>query len=216
MKLLTIRLVPVLAALALFGDSTARADFVNFGYHWSVQPSSVLSGGPGSSGNVQLAITTDGTGSATPGSSTPLVIPAATITTNTAASSVPDHFQTSFTMKLHLTDSTSGQSGDLSYTGTVNGTLTTTTSTLTSTFSDPLTQQLTLGGHTYSVTIDPRLLSLPVPGSQSPAMIDALVTVGGSTTVNNTPEPSSLALGCLALSLTGFAARIARKRRRLA
>jgi len=61
MKPLSARLLPVLAALMLFGAGQARAELVNYDYSWSVSPSAVL---PGGTGSVTLALAPDGANSA--------------------------------------------------------------------------------------------------------------------------------------------------------
>jgi hypothetical protein len=199
----TARLLLPLAALVLLAGGRARADFVDYSYHWSVQPSSVL---PGGTGSVTLAVAADGTGSSDTAATTATVLPGATITTSSSASNPPDSFNTDFTMKLQLTDSASHVTGELTFQGTLSGTLTATSSSLTSTFHNPVTQTLTLGGHVYTVTIDPTLINLPSPTSPSPAAIDALMTVANKAPpVSQTPEPSGLVLG--ATAVLGLAAR---------
>src|SRR4051812_39079358 len=91
MKRRTIRQLLMLTALVLLlGESRARADFVDYSYHWSVLPSSVLASG---SGSVTIATAADGTATGELGSSTPVVIPGATVTTTSAADgNTPDIF----------------------------------------------------------------------------------------------------------------------------
>jgi hypothetical protein len=213
MRSLFVRLLLMLTALVLLGQSPARADQINFSYQWSVLPSPIVPGLPGSTGSVALTPALSGSSSYTTGAATPSVIPGATVTTTSSATSPADSFAATFKMDLHLTDTDSGKSGDLLFSGSINGTLTSTTSTLTSQFSNPLTQPLTLGGHVYSVTIDPALIAqLPAPNSSAPALIDAFVTAadtsstkGGGGGVPGTPEPSSLVLG--ATAMLGLACR---------
>lgn len=204
MKPRTVRLLFMLTALVvLVGESRARGEFVDFSYSWSVQPSAVI---PGGTGSVTLALAADGSSSVELGSLTPTPIPGATVTTTSSASDPPDSFNTNFSMKLHLTDTDSGASGDLTFAGTISGSLTATSSSLTSTFQNPMTQMLTLGNHVYSVTIDPTLINLPSPGSSAPALIDALVTASTKPTpLPQAPEPTSLVLG--ATAILGLAAR---------
>jgi len=210
MKHRTVRLLFLLTALFLVGESRARAEMIDFSYSWTALPSSVI---PGGTGSATFAVAPDGIASAELGSPTPVLVPGASITTTSSATNPPDSFRTSFSLKLRLTDSTSGQAGDLTFSGSLVGTLTATESQLVSTFTDPLTQSLTLGNHLYSVTIDPTLINLPNPGSSAPALIDARVSVA-NTTVAKTPEPSSLVLG--ATAVLGLAARRALARRRRA
>src|SRR5689334_10042593 len=75
----------LLAAALSLGASGARADFVDFSYHWSISPSSVLIGtnpntGSGlSSGSVSFALVPDGAAAALAGGG-PSTIPAAAVT----------------------------------------------------------------------------------------------------------------------------------------
>jgi hypothetical protein len=203
MKPLLVHLL-LLMALVFLSESQVRADMVNYSYEWSVVPSSIP-GLPGSTGSVSVTPNQPGNAQSTVGASTPTLIPGATVTTNSAAISPPDAFLANYSMTVKLTDSATNTSGSLSWSGTIAGTLTQSTSQLVSVFHNPLTQHLTLGTHVFTVTIDPVLVHLPVPGASAPALIDALVTVankGGGTSGGGpigTPEPSGLVLGATAV-----------------
>jgi len=120
-------------------------------------------------------------------------------------------------MKLTLTDTASGEASGITFSGTLNGTLTGTTSALTSTFDNPVTQERTLGGHVYAVTISPTLANLPSPIDTAPALLDASVQIstlndpgpgpnpGPEPGPSNAPEPCSLLL--CATAAAGLAAR---------
>jgi hypothetical protein len=201
----------LIAALSLLGASQARADRVDFSYRWGISPGAVLTGGKG---RVSLALAHPGTGTATLGAADSAVTPAATVTTSSSATALnPDHFSTTYSLTVHLTDTASGASGDLTYSGATTGTLTATTSSLTNVFATPLTQQLTLGKYVYSLTIDPSPADLPSPGAQATTLLDALVTVTPGSQTHGTPEPSSLLLAAVAASLLGLADRRRRRRR---
>ena len=226
MKHLFMRMLFLIAAVVALGEATARADSVDFSYEWSVSPSAVL---PGGTGTVQIALDPGGPANYVIGAADPTTLLGAKLTTSsTATAANPDSFNNPFSVKLTLTDTASGKHGDLMFSGSISGQLTATTSTLTTTFNNPLTQPLTLGSHVYDVTIDPTVLGLPHPGADVQALLDALVRVknldpgtpgtGGGTTgggntgggtgggpITNTPEPSSLVLGGMALA--GLAAR---------
>src|SRR4051812_14424509 len=111
----TNRLLPLLTAVVLLGAGQARAEMIGFSYQWTAQPTII----PGGTGSVALAAVDPGTASAELGSSTPTFIPGATVTTTSSATDVPDSFSTPFSMKVHLTDTASSESGDLTFTGTV-------------------------------------------------------------------------------------------------
>jgi hypothetical protein len=193
---------PLLALTFLLTGGNARAEMIDFSYGWTVSPSPpVYSSG---TGVVAVSAYADSSASATLGG-TATLIPGASISTNSSASAAqPDHFDVAYSMTLHLTDAGSSQAADLTFSGTLAGELTSGSSTLKSSFHNPVTQQTTLGGHLYSVTIDPVMADISVGPA---AQINALVKVGGQTqpTSQQTPEPSTLLLAGLALPLFGVA-----------
>ncbi len=205
---------PVLLALGLVSAGSARAEMVGFSYHWASSPSVVVGTNPSnitgngiSSGSVAFALAPAGSASSLLGGG-PTTIPGATLTTTGSAPlDAADSFASPFSMTLHLSDTASGTTGDLTFAGTVNGSLTISTSTLTADFASPLTQQLTLGGHVYSVTIDPAAAGIPPPGAATPGQINALVQVAAppSPPAAPTPEPPAVLLAGLALALLGLA-----------
>jgi hypothetical protein len=224
MKSVSVRLLPVFAAVVLFGQGQARADLVAYSYHWDIQPSAAIASG---TGGVQIVLPLDGSTSSAVGVANPLQ--AATISTFSAATDPADNFNVPFALKLHLTDTASGKAGDLNFAGSLSGQLTMNTSAVTSTFSNP-TQTIDLGAHQYAVTLSPAVLTLPAPGASPAAQIKAIVTAGdlavaparglavfatGGLSVAQAPEPSSLVLGAVAASsLLGYGVR--RRRRALA
>jgi hypothetical protein len=202
MKPLSLLSCPALAAALLLGAGGARADFANFTYSWSTVPSPPVF--PSGTGSVALALAPDGSSSAALGGGQ-VAIPGASVTTaSVAGGTTPaDHFNVNYALKLHLTDTGSAESADLSFSGTFAGDLTAASSTVTSTFHDPVTQQATLGGHVYSVTIDPTFSNVPAPNVPGSADVKALVQAAGQVQAQQTPEPSALALTGLALPLLG-------------
>ena len=201
-------------ALAALGGP-ARADSIDFSYTWTVLPGPVFTGtnpesGNGmSTGSVVVTAAPAGTSTATLNSLSPAFIAGAEITTTSSATGLPDSFSTPFQLQLELTDTLSGQSTTMLFSGTIAGELTATTSTLTSTFTSPASQSAVLGGREYFVAVDPMLANLPIPGSPTPALINATVVVndreGGDTPIQETPEPGTLLLGAAALG--GLAVR---------
>jgi hypothetical protein len=186
------RLLPIAAALLLFGASQARAEYMNWSYHWSISPGPVLSSG---TGGVALALNPDGAGAST--------IPAASVTTTSAATTTPDNFNAGYDLTLALKDNQTNVTDNLTYHGTIKGTLTSTGSELTNTFSEPTTQQVFISGHTYIVTIAPTFVALGAPGATA-TLISANVSVldgqGGVPVVQSVPEPSTMLLAGLAMS----------------
>jgi hypothetical protein len=161
-----------LAALLLLSTTMrSRADFMDWSYHWSISPGPVLSSGTGS---VALTLAQDGSGASS--------IPAATVTTSSSATNAaPDVYKVGYNLTLRLEDIHSNKAGDLTFHGLLSGTVSATSSHLTNSFSSPTTERLLLGGHLYSVTINPSLMTLAPPGSSVLPQINALVRVTNPT-----------------------------------
>ena len=194
------------AALAVLflAAPAARAD-VAWTYTWDVTPK-VLTGDPGNSG--ALTFTAPAADSHAAGNST--VLAAALSTLSSALPSHPDTFSgQGYSLSLKLTDDASGQSGVLTFGGKLFGSMSAASSNITNSFTAPLTQTLSLGGHTYSVTIGP-FVAPGGPMQDNKGAISAQVAVGPA--VAQAPEPSSLLLAALGLP----AAAALRRRRRTA
>jgi hypothetical protein len=196
MRLLTVRLVVVLAASGLTG--AARGEFVDFSYSWSMKPAPVL---PSGTGNVTFSLEAGDVNGQIGGAG--VTIPGATIQTSSVAAGAGDKYNADFDMTLKLKEGAS--SGDLTFKATVAGALTGSSSSATVAFHNPVTQTAHVGGHYYMVTIGPTTVSVPSPVAAFTARIDALVRVAGVTSPtpppphpSSTPEPSSLVLAVLA------------------
>lgn len=216
MKHLFMRMLFLIAVVAALGQSSARADLIDFSYQWAVTPTTVASG----TGLVSITPEPKGTGQFDTVAGTAAFIPSVAITTTSSATdAAPDLYPGSgtgkFSLALSLTDTASGQTGILTFNGLISGKLSSQTiNTLTATFDTPLSQSLTLGSHQYSVAVD-SFANLPKPGATANVFLSAGVSVTGGNgpppppppppPTADTPEPSSLVLGGVALA--GFAAR---------
>ena len=224
----------VFCAIAL-SPSAIRADVVGFSYSWSVAAGDLGAGGVGpitlsqiaaadgssvtinyGGGTATLAVAPSGSASTTPGgtdfaSATPAIIPVGTLMTFASTGPVGSFwFSAGNQFTLHLTDTASGQSGDMTLFGSVNGTVAPTGSNLVASVFGNSFQTLQLGTHTYSVDT---LADLPGsdPGSLfTQVFIDrpdpSLLTPEGGVDFGSNvpaPEPSSLLLAGTALSFLG-------------
>jgi hypothetical protein len=162
--------------------SPASAAPVGFTAHWSVSRSPVVTGSSAgtangkSTGSVAFALAHDGAGSVRPGGPG-TSIAAAVLTSNSAGNDAfPDTFHSPFGLRLHLRDDASGAAADLTFGGTINGKLTARKSSLTANLEGPLSQQVKLGGHVYTVTFGSRTVPVPAPGA-APVAVNVTVQV---------------------------------------
>jgi hypothetical protein len=226
MKCWSNRLLATLLVLSAFSGS-ARADMMTpWTYSWSRDPLSVASDGGAGTGGISLSTTPLAPGTHMTGDSDIGVVTLSTF--SSAAMGHIDTFTKSpYALTIHLTDLTSGKSGDLTFNGQFNGSLSTTSADIKTTFLDPLTQSVVLGQHTYSVALNsyvpPGLPTATVFGSiGAHVSIDAASgnngggNDGGSSGngggnggsgpgVSDAPEPSTLLLAGLALPAAGLA-----------
>ena len=213
MKRLLAHLLAPALGLLVFAGAQAQAGFVGWDYSWT--PSSlVVPADSGGTGGVSLTFM------ALDHADGPSDVIATNIRTFSSASrSSPDSITNgSYSLTLNLIDSASGQSGSVTFTGMLNGTFSTTSSNLANMFTGPTSEQLTLGGHMYTISIGPYAPPGP-PGAANAGTISAHVDVddnggGGGGGGGDTPEPSTLVLSGLGLSFLGAASW--RKRRQQA
>jgi hypothetical protein len=193
-------------ALLLAGASV-RADVVTtpvpWTYSWQRNPVSIAADGSGTGG---VSLTSEALPKQAAGSSD--IVATNLRIFSSAAAGTPDQLSTNgaYTLSLTITDTNSGESGTVTFTGKLSGTFSAGSSLITNAFNSPTSEVLTLGGNTFTTTIGP--YSPPGPPSASNAgSIAAHVDLNGSgIIVNNSPEPSSIVLSCLGLTFLGGAA----------
>lgn len=213
------RFAALLVTVGFLGAGQVRADYTNWSYQWSMQPSSVISSGTGS---VTYAINSK----SEPGASS---IPVASVSsTSTATGTASDSYSAPYSLTMKITDG-NGQSGTLTYNGNLSGAVNAGQSSLMNTISNP-NETLTLDGHTYNVDLQlqPSNGSVGAPGTAA-STISAVVTVDGSTTTTpppstggsggttpaSAPEPSALVLAGMACSACGLGGWLRRMRPRI-
>ncbi|HEY7310296.1 MAG TPA: hypothetical protein VH643_13110 [Gemmataceae bacterium] len=205
------RCAGIALALLLSARVGARADLIQWGYNWTPSATKITSDGGGSG---WISLTNESSKSAAGSSNTVLTNLRAF---STAPQSNPDTFtHASYTFTLQLQDSASKATGSLTFSGFFSGTLTADNANIKNTLTSPATQQLNLGGNTYSVSIGTYTPPGP-PGVANAGSLNATVTAtpgnNGGGGVSGTPEPSTLTLAALALPCTGLAGWRRRKRR---
>jgi hypothetical protein len=194
-----------LAALSL-AASSARADQIAWSYSW--EPSAMSLASDAGAGNILL--TAESTKSASGDSDT---VATNLHVSSSASSHTPEQFShAAYSLSLSLTDAASHLSGTLTFTGFFTGTISASTSNLANTFTGELTQQLSLGNHVYTVTID-RYSAPGPPGATNGGSISAHVKANLQVDppVHPSPEPTSLALAGLGLAGCAWGCRRRRK-----
>jgi hypothetical protein len=123
-------------------------------------------------------------------------------------------------LNMFLKDATSLQSTTLSFTGKLSGDFSSMSANLGNVFMPPVSETVSLGANTYTVTLDSFVAPGP-PGSTISGAIGAYVSVTAGTgnphPTSVSPEPSSLllcGLGAAGFALTSWRRRRPRTRRR--
>jgi hypothetical protein len=132
---------------------------------------------------------------------------------STAPNTSPDSFTSSggkWSVSLQLTDTASGQSTTMTFTGQLGGTFSQSNANITNTFTGSTTQSWTdpQNGNKFTVS----LIGFTPPGPPSSSNAGSIaayvqVTPGGSSgggTTSGTPEPSTLVLSLLGLGFAGL------------
>jgi hypothetical protein len=193
MKLPAKRLFAAALAVCLLAGAQARADFVAWDYSWSSAPTAITADNP-SMGSINFTPITSGSAV---GNS--FIVATNITTSSTADPSNPATFtDKAYSLILTILDKASNTSDGLTFSGKINGTLSSGSAILSNTFTSSETQSVQIGNHVYTVKIGPFAPPGP-PSANIAGSISALATV----TVNDVPEPSSLFLGGLGLSLFG-------------
>jgi uncharacterized protein (TIGR03382 family) len=198
MRLSPATLAGVALALSL-AASSAHADPILWTYNWSRSPGEILADAPGT-GKILL---TDEKATQAAGSSDIVATNLSTQSTATAAD--PDVFtHKDYTLSLAITDTASGQTGVLTFTGYLWGTLTAQSANIHNQFTGPQTLQVVLGQHLYTVTLGSYTQPGP-PSASNKGAISGHADV--SVFVQTVPEPSGLVLAVLGMSLLGLSRR---------
>jgi len=194
------------ALVLLLAPISARADLIPWMYNWSRSPNVINSDAPGTG---YITLTDESLKSAVGDSD---IVATNIRTFSTATTAKPDTFTAkNYTLSLYLYDVASKMSTTLNFTGQLSGTLTAQSSILTNTFTGLTTQQIQLGDTVYTATIGP-YTPPGIPGSVNSGGISAHATITVAT-VLDTPEPSSIALTGLGLTLLVLRRRWAYKAR---
>jgi hypothetical protein len=202
------RLYAAAMALCLFAGGAARADFIDWGYNWTPSSTEIFADVP-AKGKVTLS--NEPAGSASGDS---FIVATNIKTASSAPSSDPAVFtDRPYSLTLTIFDEASKKSGAMVFSGKFNGVLSAKSAIIANTFdpsgADTVTKSIQIGSHLYTVKIGPYAPPGP-PTATNAGSISALATV----TVKDVPEPGTLALAGLALSVCGARAWYRRRRAR--
>lgn len=203
-----------LLVLIVVASCQIRADYLNWTYAATFQVPGITVNTPSSGGTVAL---TD-YGTPQPGGAN---IPVQAYETSTNSATPINFSNATYDLALKITDSATHDSGTLHFTGSLTGTLTATTSTVVDSFTPVTSNSLTLDGHTYTVKIPTVTLAAPTSPQANVLASVSVANAGGGVPSspppppppppssppppsNSTPEPTSLLLCSLGISILGL------------
>jgi hypothetical protein len=187
------RLYAAAIALCLLAGAQARADFIPWDYNWTPSAAKILADNP-TQGAILLSNEPGGSG----------VGNTYIVATNirTASTADPSNLATftnkAYSLALTIVDDASGKSGTLTFSGTFSGTLSKKSALIVNNFTGPQSQSMQLGNNLYTVKIGP----FAPPGPPT-ANIAGGISAMANVSVKAVPEPSTLVLSGLCLSLCG-------------
>lgn len=202
MKRSSAPLFAVSLALVLVAGANARAGFVSWSYNWSRVPADVISAD--AFGTSRLSLSDEPLGHASNNSD---IVATNIRTFSNAPRANPNNFlDAAYSLTLRLTDTKSGETGTLSFTGVFSGTLSASSADISTTFTSATTQSLLLGNNEYLVTLNSYSPPGP-PGINNAGSIGASVEVIAGNPdpgpITDVPEPSTVMLSGLGLSVLG-------------
>ena len=123
-------------------------------------------------------------------------------TASTADPSNPTGFATftnkPYSLAMTILDEASGKSGTMTFSGAFSGSLSAKSALISNMFTGAQKQSITLGNHLYTVQVGP----FAPPGPPT-ATISGGISTLANVSVKDVPEPSTLVLSGLCLSLCG-------------
>jgi len=187
-------------ALVVVALATAqvRADFVPWSYNWEPDPLIVKADGQ-TTAHLRL---TDEPLKRAKGTSDIIVTNIRAF--SDAARFKPNHYSHALVLfTLVLTDLRSHQSAILNFRAFFTGTVSATSANIRLHFLPPKMEEVTLGGHHYTVTLGMFTPPGP-PGALNAGSLSAHVTVDGMVQPPQTPAPSSLVLSIVGVAGLGL------------
>src|SRR5262249_24821955 len=173
MKRLLAHLFGASLGLLVFAGTQLQAGPIPVGYDYSWTPSSlVVAADNGGTGGISMTLQAlqhaDGSSD---------VVATNLRTFSSAPRTSPDTVtHGDYSLTLSLTDTASGATGTVTFTGYFSGTFSTTSANVANAFTGDTTQTLTLGGHVYTITIGPYAPPGP-PSASNAGTISAHVSV---------------------------------------
>jgi hypothetical protein len=199
------RLLATALAVWLAGASAARAEFMGWTYSFDDSGLTINPNAGQASGSIGIALPPGGSATtAIPN----IILAASTSALGTPASPADQFVNAAYFVTLTIADPAANQTHDFTFHGLVNGSLTASNFQIGNTFTDGPSQDSTVGGRNYHVTVGPFALS-PTTGAGSigfAVRVDDPSVQGqpSSPPPHSAPEPASLVLACLALPALGL------------
>jgi hypothetical protein len=197
----TKRLYAAAIALCLLVGGSARADQIDWSYNWTPSATKINADAP-NAGTSYITLSNQASGVTTGDS---FIVASNINTVSTALPSNPATFTNAgYDLTLVITDAAAlaagspNPTGSLTFTGQLNGILSSKSAIIMNDFTNATTQSVQIGDNMYTVKIGPFAPPGP-PTAQNSGSISALASV----TVTEMPEPSTLAMSFLCLTLCG-------------
>lgn len=207
-----IKVLTLCAVLGLtVGGSTAQASPAEWSYNWQTNTSQIFAGEVGVGSGVTVS---DELGATAAGSSD---IVATNLTVfSDAPRDTPAILDArgNFTLRMELTDAASTQKTTLSFNLKLTGPISEDSADIDLAFLSPLQQTVVLGENEYTVEIGPYSPPGP-PSADNSGSIAAHVEVREAPPIEEAPEPSTMVLSGIGLSLIGLGALRTRRKRRI-
>ncbi len=193
MRLHSTRLYATALTLCLFVGARAGADQINWSYNWTPAATEVFADNPAGG---KLVLTNEPGGSTTGDS---YIVATNIKTVSTANPMSPATFtNTPYSLTLAIYDEVANASKSMKFSGAFSGVLSAKSAIIMNTFTGSDTQAVQIGSHLYTVKIGPFSPPGP-PTATNSGSISALANV----TVQEVPEPTTLALAGICLSVCG-------------
>ena len=203
------RLLATVLAVWLAGASAARAEYMGWTYSFDDSGLTINPNAGQASGSIGIALPADGSATTTIPN---VILEASSGALGTAASPADQYVNAPYSVTLTIADPAANQSHDFTFNGLINGSATASNFQIANTFTGGSSQDSTLGGRDYHVSVGPFALSSTTGAGTIGFAVqvnDPIITGQPSpppppSPPSSAPEPASLVLVCLVLPALGL------------